>query len=237
MTGTAKELLAVLTKIDWPDSVAKFGTEDAHVTRLTESLNRLALWSREFEDSESSNPAIEFVREMQIQGIYTVTLASISLYRPAAAAMRAALEAALYYSYFRTHPAELSTIARSATYHLSKEDILEFHQIHTMGFPEREKCLNLVTELREWYRRISSVVHGKKPGSWVVHTGIADIKYNAKTLKLLVDECSTVAILINNLFLTTCGHDLWPGFSVESKRMLLKGLSGQVKTTLGLSVA
>ena len=46
------------------------------------------------------------------------------------------------------------------------------------------------------------------------------------------EECVEV---IHRMFPTSVAQDLWHDFAVEAKRLLLKGLPGDVKSTLALA--
>jgi hypothetical protein len=104
---TAHKFAAAIGSVDWNQNVAEF-LKDAHPATDLENANlRVAQWARQFEIVDNGNPALCFIREMQVASQNVAVLTALSLYKPAAGSMRAMLETALYYSYFRTHHSEL----------------------------------------------------------------------------------------------------------------------------------
>jgi hypothetical protein len=101
-----------LDTVDWKKNVAVLLADAKPAEALTVANLRLAIWSKQFEDADAGNPALCFIREMQVAGQHVAVLIALSLYKPAAGSIRSVLETGLYYSYFRSHPAELETLAR-----------------------------------------------------------------------------------------------------------------------------
>lgn len=199
---------------------------------------RLAIWSKQFENLEGNeNPAICFVREMQSAGHFAVTASAISCYKLAASGMRTVVETALYYSYFRSHRAELATLLRDDKWYITKGEILEYHATHTADFIELQKKIPLSGVLNPWYSKISAIVHGQIPGMWHSQTGISDIKPNAALLTAVVQEFEECVRIVDRLFFLTVGRELWPSFSPPAKKALLHGMHGDVKSALGLDSA
>jgi len=231
-----KKLEEALFLVDWNSNVAEFLT-DASSATLAECNLRLAIWSKQFEIVDGGNPALPFIREMQVAGHHVVALTGLSLYKPAAAAMRIMLETALYYTYFRTHPSELRTLAHDPKYFIEKSDLIDYHNRHTPDFKTLQGRLGLVDKLRKWYNFTSSIVHGQIPGGWVEHKSLAETRHVPKTLSVVVEAFSEGVDIVHSLFLCTVGRELWRDFSSTAKKILLAGLSGEVKTALGLDRA
>ena len=163
------KLKAALGAIDWKKNIDVF-LADAKASQSIAAANlRLAIWSHQLEIANSGNPALSFVREMQIAGQHVAVLMALSLYKPAAGSIRAVVETALYYSYFRTHPAELETLVRGTGFYIDKRDVIEFHKQHTTDFNDHQQMFGFLTRLEKWYSQISSVVHGQVPGVWIEH--------------------------------------------------------------------
>jgi hypothetical protein len=125
--------------VDWKKNIGAFLADKASAEMLSAANLKLAIWSRQLENADGGNPALCFVREMQITGQHVTVLVALSLYKPAAGSIRSVLETALYYSYFRTHFSELETLARGNGYYLEKKEVLEFHKEHTLLFGERQQ--------------------------------------------------------------------------------------------------
>src|SRR5580704_13266056 len=172
----SSKLSLALNAIDWKANIATLMGDTKSAERLALANLQLAVWSRQFENADRGNPGLCFIREMQIAGQHVAVQVALALYKPAAGSMRSMLETALYYSYFRTHPTELETLARDVGYYIEKRDILDFHRQHTVNFGELQQKLGLVSRLETWYGQVSSLIHGQIPGEWIEHKSVADIK-------------------------------------------------------------
>lgn len=234
---SAGHLERALKAVDW-NVLAKEFLQQANLRDEVETANlKLAIWARQIESIEGNSPAATFIREMQSAGQQVAVLTALALYKPAAAAMRTMLETAMYFSYFRTHPVELSTLLREPKYFIDKVDVIDYHKLHTADFPNLEQRFGLLGRLNTWYSFISSVVHGQIPGGWMRHKSIADLKHDLTTLPTVVKTFTEGTALVHAFFLCTVARNLWPSFSTGAKRSLLAGLSGDQKTALGLDAA
>lgn len=232
----ATDLPSVLRAIRWDDNVDTFCKKPRAAARVEACLRRIAVWAKQLETADRENPALCFVREAQVQGHYVAALLAVALYKPAAGAMRALVENALYYSFFRSHPQELGTLVRDPVYFLQKSDIIEHHQKHTERFNELEQKLALVQHLNGWYKEISGIVHGQIPGKWVNHAELASLSHG-KMLDEALTRFEEAIDIVHKLFLATVARDLWHDFAKEARETLLHGLKGSVKQALGLSIA
>lgn len=230
----ATKLKTALNSVGWDDNVSEFLKNLTAVETIAKANLRLAVWCKQFEDVDKGNPALCFTRELQVAGHHVAALTALALYKPAAGSMRAVLETALYYSYFRTHISELSTLVREPEYFVSKNDLLEFHKTHTPDFKRLQNMLGLVTRLNKWYSSVSAIIHGQIPGKWVEYTEVANIKYTQATLGIVVDTFKECEEIVHRLFLCTVGRELWDAFSSTAKRHLIAGLSGTVKAAFRL---
>lgn len=230
-------LASALAAVDWNKNSSTFRDDRARLQRLHAGSVRLAIWSRQLEVADHGNPALCFIRAMQLDGYDCVVLASLALYKPVAGSMRAMVESALYYSYFRSHPVELATLVRDAEFYLQKADVIEHHRKHTPGFKEAENALGFVSRLNQWYKRVSAIIHDQIPGRWAEHSALGKMKHITRVLELVVAEFEASEDLIHRLFLCTVGKTLWPDFSLSAKKKLLKGLDTETKGILGLTLA
>lgn len=230
-------LAAALAGVDWNANVANFLKNKAACEKVAKSNRLIALWSHQIQSEEASNGALSFLREMQVSGQNVAALMALGLYKPAAASMRTAVESAMYYSYFRTHPSELATLVRVKKYYINKTDVLDYHRDHTVRFLEIQSTLNLIPRLEHWYRDVSSIVHGQLPGSWSGKGSIVDTEQNASLTIEAANYFSDAASIVNSLFLSTLASEVWHGVSRKSKREFLRGLTGDQKTVLGLDSA
>lgn len=228
----AKKLKTQLRAAKWEDNVASFLDEADVCMKIANSGLRIAIWSLQFEKADNGNPALPFMRGLQSAYQHTVALIALALYKPAGSAMRAMLESALFYTYFRTHPAELRTLATDEDYFIQKEEVLQFHQKHTLNFGNCEQAFGLVGKLKTWYKRISSIAHGQIPGTWVEAKAIEQVKHEEKTLTMVVDMLVECEEIIHQLFLCTTGRELWNDFSPEVKSKLCKGIPAVTRATL-----
>jgi hypothetical protein len=231
------KLKASLGAVDWKKNVDAF-LADANASQAVAAANlRLAIWSHQLEMADAENPALSFVREMQIAGQHVAVLIALSLYKPAAGSIRAVVETALYYSYFRLHRAELETLVRGTGFYILKQDVVEFHKQHTVDFNSTQQALGFLTRLDKWYGQISSLVHGQVPGAWIEHKSVAEIKHIKGTQDLAVQAFVESVELVHRLFLCTVGKQLWDAFTPSAKKQLLAGLHGNIKKSLRLDAA
>jgi hypothetical protein len=231
-------LKKALLSVNWNANVKAFLEDEISLPeKMSQGNLRLAIWAKQFEEIDSSNQALPFIREMQLAGYDAVTLTSLALYKPAAAAMRTMLESSLYYTYFRNHPAELATLVRDTGFYVEKSELLDYHKIHTPNFSERQKVFGLIIKLNQWYKRISSLAHGQMPGDWRTYTSLAEIQPIKETLPIVVETFTEGVEIIHHLFLCTVGGELWHDFSSDAKRKLTKGISSDKKMILGLDSA
>jgi hypothetical protein len=215
------DLSSALAAVDWRDNIDFFVKSRSLVRRIAACNYRLAVWAKQYVSIDTLNPAVSFVHEMQQSGFHVAALAALALYRPAAAAIRTAVEAGLYYTYFRTHPAELATLARASGYFISKKELLDYHKNHSRGFIRNSRLLQQPSRFVTWYSQISSVIHGQLPGKWGQLTSLSAAKPNKEVLEELVLSFESGIDNLNDLFVLTAGRDLWAKFSPESKLFLL----------------
>ena len=232
-----QKLVDSLSHVDWSGNVSSFCADDSIVDSMAESNFRLAIWSKQFEQIEKDNPALCFIREMQVAGHLVATSTALAVYKAAAASTRTVLESALYYTYFRTHPSELATLVRDDKWYMSKSEIIQYHVTHTPDFNEVQKKLPVVSLVNPWYSKISAIVHGQIPGVWVTQKSIKDTKPDAALQQIVVSNFTEGVDIVHRLFLCTVGRELWDYFSPPAKKTLLHGLSGDIKTTLGIDSA
>ncbi len=231
------QLQAALASVDWGANVAISFADNECMERIDKACTRIAVWSRQFEVVDKGNPALSFVRGLQVCSQHIVACACLGLYRAAASSIRGVVESGLYYSYFRDHSVELATLVREASYYVSRGELIEYHRLHTPNFKELQNIFGLTGRLDEWYKRISSVVHGQIPGEWVENVSLEEIEPQAKTLEIVVSEFEEGEKILNDFFLITVGRQNWDQFSQKAKKTLISGLSGDIKTALGLDKA
>jgi hypothetical protein len=174
---------------------------------------------------------------MQASAHMVVSLAALSLYKAAAASLRSCVETALYYTYFRTHPAELVTLIRDPKYFISKAEVIDYHKLHTIDFGVLQREIDLVGRLDRWYSFVSAIVHGQVPGKWLHQKSFADIKHNKDLEKVVVATFIEGSKIIHDLFLCVLGKELWDTFTPSGKRQLLAGVDGKFKAVLALDAS
>ncbi|WP_290600302.1 hypothetical protein [Janthinobacterium sp.] len=220
--------------VDWNANVEVFLQDQSLMSEIDQSCIRLAIWAKQLENIDSKNPAISFVRAMQISSHHAVATMGLAMYKASAASIRGIVENVLYYTYFRTHPAELASLVRDANYYVSKGEILSFHKTHSPDFMKLQNKFGLLSRIENWYSAISAIVHGQIPGVWTDQKGIADTKPNISTLKMAVKEFCEGEKIVHDLLLITIGKENWDAFSHTSKKILLSGVSGDQKNILNL---
>lgn len=236
--ATAQHLGTALATVKWAYHVSVFCADATLVARFEAAGLRLAIWSKQFENIEGKdNQAICFVREMQTASHLAVTATALACYKLAASGLRTVVETALYYSYFRTHSVELATLLRDDKWYVSKQEVIDYHMAHTAGFSELQKKFPVAAILNPWYSKMSAIVHGQIPGAWHSQRSISEIAPNPELMAVVVQELEECVRIVDRLFFTTVGRDLWQYFSPSAKKHLLHGLPGDVKTALMLDSA
>lgn len=233
----SKYLKNELQSVDWQKNIVDFLASHSAIEDISNANLRIAIWAKQFENVDKGNPALCFVREMQVAGQHVAAASALSLYKCAAGSIRNIVETALYYTYFRNHPKELETLVRDPKYFLSKEDVLEYHKQHTADFQKTQGVLHLVGDLNSWYSSVSAIIHGQVPGAWIEHQSISEITHQKTTLDLVTKTFCEGEKIVHHLFLCTTGREQWDYLSTAAKQKLIHGLHGSTKTALGLDAA
>ena len=227
-------LKSALNSLDGGSRISEFIANEKAVTSVADSCAQIALWANTIRDAEPSNPALAFLYEMQRSSHDVAALLANAFYVPCAAAMRSCCETALYYTYFRTHQVELVTLASNPNYYISKQEILDFHKLHSPKYAKFSRGLGFPTVINEWYSRVSAVVHGQLPGAWGTRLALSDTKHEQKVLNIALKTFAEGTQTIHLLLLLTVGGELWGSFHHEAKRILLKGIPAATRTQLEL---
>lgn len=227
----------VLASVDWKANINAAFDDKSSLGDLEAALMRIAVWSKQLENCDGKNPAICFIREMQAAAQQGAALIGLCLYKASAASIRTVLEASLYYTYFRTHPSELSSLIRVDKYFIRKSEIIDYHRVHTPKFMEYQELFGLLGNLEQWYSKVSAIVHGQIPGAWNEHSSLSEIGFSAVTHKLALEKFLSGEKLTHEILLCTAGKTLWSGFATDTKKFLIKGMPGEKREALGLDSA
>ncbi|MBN3735404.1 hypothetical protein [Burkholderia sp. Tr-20390] len=231
------KLKEALLSVSWGENINEFASDLDRQNRLNDAATIISIWGKQLEDSDMGNPAVCFIREMQVESQHALIALGLGIYKASAASMRAMVETALYYSFFRSHSAELETLVRSKEYYISKGDILAFHKIHTRDFVAMQNKLGLISKIEEWYSYSSSIIHGQIPGRWVTFDAISKVGLHEETLKDAVQMYCEASSIINNFFLCSVARSLWHTFQTDVKRKVLRGISVDFKSVAKLDAA
>lgn len=234
---TTAQLKSALKAVDWNSLVAEFESNESAVAIIDACCTRIAIWSKQFESADKGNPALSFIRASQTASQHVAATCALGLYKSAAASIRGILENGLYFTYFRIHRSELTTLARDPGYYVSRGELIAYHKIHTPDFKALQEKFGFIGNLDTWYSEVSRIVHGQIPGAWVEHTSLNGIKHNVDTLDDVVKRFKQGEELLHQLYLLTSGRELWDSFSLSAKRSLLAVLSSNIKAALGLHKA
>lgn len=226
------DLRGALEAVDWNSNVQNFLEENAAIQTIERGCHLVSVWCHELSFQDSDNPALPFLQEMKASLFHAPSCFSLGLYKPAASSMRAAVENALYFSYFWNHPAELKTLITVDTFYVSKKNIIEYHNIHTQEFKIKQRLIGFISELEAWYSEISAIVHGQIPGVWTTKS-LRETSFSPDLTRIVLKYFSRSVMLINYLFLLVTDEDVWEGFSSPARQLFLKGMSGKKKQALG----
>ena len=210
-----------LKNIDWNSSRDDFFTkEDNQLTSLEEYLQVLAHWAKSLETIYQNNPALPFLREAQVSAQDFISVYSLSLYKNSAASMRTVFESILYFSYFKDHAVELQSVTRDK-FHLSRSQIISYHEKHTENFASIYKKTSLDSILDNMYSEVSNIVHSSQPGIWHQRALLGKKSYDShianETAKLFIQTIK----VINLLLLCTLNYDEWITVPNKSRKVFL----------------
>jgi len=236
MTSDGAKLVAAVSAVDWQANIDSFAGSSDCKDRVAAANKRIAQWAKQLETVDKGNAALTFVRELQVQGHYAAALISLALYKPAASAMRAMLETALCYTYFRTHPVEMQTLVRDADFFVDKRTVVEFHRKHSVGFGKKQQAVGFISRLEKWYSTISAIVHGQVPGKWTTHTQLQGIAHNPRVCDEAIQALMDGEDVVHRLMLCTIAPEMWYGFTPSAKKELLKGFPATTRAALGLAL-
>jgi len=227
-------LKASLDSLDAATRITEFVADGSAVTAVALGCERLALWVNTIRSAEPENPSLPFLFEMQRSSHDVAALLATAFYVPAAAAMRSSCETAMYYSFFRSHTVELTTLATDPSYYISKKEILDFHKQHSPAYVNNARDFGFPSILNEWYSRVSAVVHGQLPGAWGRRVSLDKTKHDQKVLAVALKTFAEGVHVIDLFLLLTVGAELWGRVHHESKKLLLKGVPAPKRALLGL---
>jgi hypothetical protein len=230
-------LESALLAVDWDKNIKDFAKITGEQDRIYKAAQVLSIWAKQLEDSDSGNPALCFIREMQIESQQSMITLGLGIYKASAASMRALVETALYYSYFRSHPSELETLVRDKEYYITKPEVLNFHKAHSANFMKLQARLGFITKLEEWYSESSAIIHGQIPGRWVTFSAVSGVALHEATLKDAVQMFCAACSLVHHLLLCTIAPLLWHTFQSSVKQQLIKSLPGDFKALAKLDAA
>lgn len=229
-----QNLADALQAVDWNDNVAKFCKAKSRLDKLASCCFRISIFTHEISFQNYDNPAIPFLQEMKASAFQVPACLSLGLSKPAAGLMRAAVESALYYTYFSNHHQELKTLLSKPDYYLSRRNIMEYHKLHTDNFGKVDNEVHLTSKMEAWYGEVSAIVHGQIPGVWTSKSlrNTATLTIDADPPIKLFQRASEIIQLI---LLMTIPTDDWEGISPFSRAKLLGELNKQQCDALGLS--
>lgn len=231
----SESLATVLARQDWNDARGWFLAQPERVLRAEQAHVRVALWVEQILNVEGTNHAAPFVREVQVHSHHALSLLSLGLLRPAVAEARAMAEAALYYTYFREHPAELRTLTRpDADWYTDKAKILDYHKCHTERFVERANAVGLLSKLEPWYREVSGLTHGQIPGRLGGSTRLDQVPRDEAHLEHALSLYERGCEVVHNLNLATLGASVWSELDHDVRTELGRGISRTNRQVLGL---
>lgn len=227
------DLKSALQFVNWNANVATFVQAPSRLNKLTSCCTRIGLFTHELSFQDYDNPALPFLQEMKASAFQVPACLALGLAKPAAGLMRATVESALYYTYFRSHHRELRTLVTKSSYYLSRRQIVEYHKQHTPDFGKLDEVICLVDKMEKWYGEVSAIVHGQIPGVWTSKS-LARTSALKEEVKAPVKIFERATEIIQLTFLMTISNEDWEGINPIARAHLLKGLSSTQLTALAL---
>ena len=234
MTDAAERLLACVRRVDWDRNSSAFCENPSWPQRVDDALAVVAVWVHQLEKMDQGNPALSFVREAHSSAIAASVLMAVGMYKPAAASMRACLECAMYFSFFRDHPAELRTLTLSPAFYVTKEYIVDYFKTHGVRFGEREQAVAFLSRLAPWYARISAVIHGQVPGVWSNGPRLDDDHSDSDRVVEVLEFFERMSELVNGCFIATLPEAHMRVIDKSARDLLAKGMSAEKRRVLML---
>jgi hypothetical protein len=231
----ANDLRTILSNIDWNSNAREFTRQRRRPEAFEKGSKLIAAWNYELSFYDRANRANSFLQEMKASLFCVPACTALGLIKPAAASLRAGIESALYYTFFRNHPAELETLHRSEKFYLSKNEIIEYHAVHSADFSFRQDALALLSDLNQWYSYLSAIIHGQIPGVWTSHS-LPDISFEGEGSAAVLKQYKMGISIVNRLFLSTLERDVWEGLSSFGRQLFLGELDRAAIRKLQLSI-
>jgi len=219
------KFVETLKNIDWNSRKDEFfDMDDEQLLLIEEHLQILAHWSKSLETIYQDNHALPFVREAQVSAQDFISVYTLSLYKNSAASMRTVFESILYFSYFKDHSVELKSVTRDK-FHLSRSQIIKYHEKHTENFSSIYKKTSLDSILDNMYSDVSNIVHSSQPGIWHQHAVLGEKRYNSAIAKETAQLFVQTIRVINLLLLCTLTYDEWLTIPTASRKLFLSTVS------------
>lgn len=219
-----------ITSIDWNNNCTQSTQELDLFNKIESASIKLAIWCKIIENVYNKNLALPFIREAQVSMQDFCCLISLGLYKSSASSLRTILESFLYFSYYKDHYVELNSLLNGVF--ISKSEILEYHQIHTIHFKNKSQHIGLSNNISILYSELSAIIHGQKPGSWHSSVEISNKCFNSSLACEAAGHYIKLIELINYFMLIIIPDDEWLSLDLHFKQKLLHFIDSKKKDIL-----
>jgi len=225
-------ILEQIKNVDWANNLSVANNSSELFEKAEESQIKLALWCKQIENLYIGNAALPFIREAQVSSQDFFCLLSLGIYKASASSLRTIIESFLYFSYFKDHLVELRTLSEDSSYYTSKKEILDYHNLHSIGFKDKAHNTGFKKDIEDFYSKISAIVHGQKPGVWHSSSCLTEKCFNSKIAEEAGNDFVKLIEVINILMLMIISDEDWANIPIRSRQVFIKGMNKSRKDHL-----
>lgn len=195
--------------------------------RIDQASGLLLAWLQYLQSSELTGVADDFIAGVKSALLEVAACTSLGLVRPALFSMRAQIDMALAWLYFKDHKVEWQLVCESGDGFKLKSDVLRYLDEHVDGFSARVAILKQARtrSQEDPYRLLSAHVHSQ---SSKAIPSVLDLKSAVGDSKLC-DDCARLQFECSEYvsdILLSCFSSKWaslPGQIMDSTKSRLSG--------------
>lgn len=229
----AEDYVQALASLPLDKAKAVEFARSAEGRRLEATFLPIITWCTELERLNKANPANFLLAGTYSEIIYICALLPFCFYRSAYMSLRSVIDEVLAYSYYMTHPVELRTACQKEGFYLTKERFWSYHMEHTPDFGKLASATGIATESNQLYSDLSRIVHAQVPDHVCTITAFSDIQFNLQAvrdfLKVQQRTCRMLGVFALIVF-----RELFRDLTIEAKRTVLRGMSGDLVRRIGV---
>ena len=190
-----------------PEDLAEYATNPSIEPLLT-SFTRLTTWFYLLHRLKSNEETMVLISAAHSKIIEIWILTALGLLHSSYSSLRTAVDIAVSYTFYHSHPIEWSAVCQGLSDWESRASIVSWHVKYTPTCKEMNAQFGLVKALEDDYRELSSYVHGIPLAGLPTLKGIERAPISESELEKLVGMAQTVDKNLNFLFLSVFSASL-----------------------------